>query len=126
MQLLSKLKKPKMKTCKLCKVNKPYFEYFTHATNSDKLYSFCKPCCRKKGNEYRLRNKGQSRRGHLRRRYNLTELDYLTMFEKQNGLCAICKKPETIIRGLSKRAAKLSIDHNHITGTVRGLFMSIM
>ena len=35
------------------------------------------------------------------------------MFKEQNGNCAICGLPELMQR--------LSVDHNHKTGTVRGL-----
>ena len=41
---------------------------------------------------------------------------------KQNGVCAICKTAEThpVKRG-SKAVRSLAIDHDHITGKVRGL-----
>lgn len=39
---------------------------------------------------------------------------YLEMMETQNGLCAICKKPEPLGR-------ELAIDHCHTTGAIRGL-----
>jgi len=38
---------------------------------------------------------------------------------KQNGKCAICKKPET--RKTGNKIRELSIDHCHKTGKVRGL-----
>jgi len=37
------------------------------------------------------------------------------MFVNQNGLCLICGQTE-------KSGKKLSVDHNHETGKVRGLF----
>ncbi len=46
-------------------------------------------------------------------KYNITIRDYDEMFEKQNGVCAICGLPEITRR--------LSIDHDHKTGRVRGL-----
>lgn len=46
----------------------------------------------------------------LLKHYNITIKDYELLLEKQNGKCAICQKE----RGLH-------VDHNHVTGKVRGL-----
>ncbi|NBU34386.1 hypothetical protein EBS40_07220 [bacterium] len=48
-------------------------------------------------------------------RYGLSEDEYISTYEKQNGLCAICKQPE---RTDYKR--RLSVDHDHVTGKFRG------
>lgn len=48
----------------------------------------------------------------LRRRYGITQEDYIKMWEEQDGKCKLCgKKPE----------GYLDIDHDHKTGRVRGL-----
>jgi DNA-directed RNA polymerase subunit RPC12/RpoP len=47
-------------------------------------------------------------------RYGLNPQQYELMIQEQNGLCAICGKPNTV-------GGKLFIDHNHITKKVRGL-----
>jgi len=44
---------------------------------------------------------------------------YKEMFKKQNGVCAICGKPES--RKYKDKIVRLSIDHNHSTGKLRGL-----
>lgn len=54
--------------------------------------------------------------GHLRRTYSITVEDYKKLFERQGGVCAICRK--TCNRSNSKR---LCVDHDHVTGAVRGL-----
>ena len=58
--------------------------------------------------------------GHHRRalieRYGLTESEYESMWQSQQGLCAICKRPEP-----ESIRARLCIDHCHDTGRVRGL-----
>ncbi|KKM75774.1 hypothetical protein LCGC14_1386860 [marine sediment metagenome] len=41
------------------------------------------------------------------------------MFEGQNGLCAICGKPETHRNYYGP--VRLSVDHDHKTGKVRSL-----
>jgi hypothetical protein len=46
------------------------------------------------------------------------------MEEKQNGLCAICKKPSRLIYNKKRdewNREKLCVDHNHETGKVREL-----
>lgn len=42
----------------------------------------------------------------------MTREAYDQLFEKQQGLCAICKKEDNI---------RLCVDHDHVTGKVRGL-----
>lgn len=56
---------------------------------------------------------------NLLRNYGITLDQYDEMFEKQEGVCKICKKPETsTIKGAVKR---LAVDHCHSTGRIRGL-----
>jgi hypothetical protein len=59
----------------------------------------------------------RNKRQHARRQHP----DYNQMFEQQNGLCAICKKPETSIDSRSGKPKQLALDHDHITGKIRGL-----
>ncbi len=48
---------------------------------------------------------------------------YEKLFEKQGGVCAICKQPETSTnRGRVKR---LSVDHCHTTRKIRGLLCQL-
>lgn len=42
------------------------------------------------------------------------------MLEEQNHLCAICGNPETV-KNYKDVVSKLSVDHCHRTGKVRGL-----
>jgi len=52
-------------------------------------------------------------------KFGLVDGEYDRMFEKQDGVCAICRKPETRkVRGI---VVALSVDHDHETGRVRGL-----
>ena len=59
------------------------------------------------------------RAGDLRRDYGLTPEDYRKMAEKQQNRCAICGRWET-----HKKNRYLAIDHNHVTGKIRGLLCS--
>jgi Recombination endonuclease VII len=49
----------------------------------------------------------------LYHKYGIAEADYNDMFDRQRGVCAICKQPP------NKRA--LHVDHDHVTGQIRGL-----
>jgi len=50
----------------------------------------------------------------MKRKYDLEYDKYLDLLNKQDGKCAICRRPP-------KEGKVLCIDHNHITGRVRGL-----
>ena len=59
------------------------------------------------------------RNNHLIVTYGITLEEYNLILERQNGLCAICSQPETVIRNGKLRA--LCVDHDHETGKVRQL-----
>lgn len=50
----------------------------------------------------------------LKNRYSLTLKDYYALLEHQNGVCAICGE-------ICITQERLSVDHDHLTGKVRGL-----
>ena len=49
----------------------------------------------------------------MRANYGLSESDYRTLVEGQQGQCAIC--------GRIPARRRLAVDHDHETGSVRGL-----
>lgn len=51
---------------------------------------------------------------HVASTYGLRDGQYEQLYASQNGVCAICKRA----KGITK---KLSVDHDHATGYVRGL-----
>ena len=105
-----------MRTCNMCGVEKELDQFKRVGPNGGRMWN-CLPCY----TENRRDNKRHERTWrdiHLRRRYNITEEDFNEMVEKQEGLCAICKRPE--LNGYKGRT-DLCVDHNHETGTVRGL-----
>ena len=55
-----------------------------------------------------------------KRRFGISLDDYNALLEKQNGVCAICKNTETET-GNGGDIKRLSVDHCHTTGIVRGL-----
>lgn len=60
------------------------------------------------------------RKKNLWKKYNITLEDYNLMLKKQNGVCAICNKPETVVLK-AKNISYLAVDHDHVTGVIRGL-----
>lgn len=64
----------------------------------------------------RVRNPAQRREYSLRKKYGLTTEAFEALVRAQRGRCAVCRKPETKVFG-----GRLSVDHDHATGAVRGL-----
>lgn len=52
---------------------------------------------------------------YMLHRYGLTIEQYKAMVEAQHGVCKICGRPPC------DRWKRLHVDHNHVTGKVRGL-----
>lgn len=67
-------------------------------------------------------SKAAQRHYGLRRYYGLTGEQYGAMVAAQEGVCAICKKPETAVA--NGNIKPLSVDHNHETGAIRSLLCS--
>jgi hypothetical protein len=63
----------------------------------------------------RIDVRARRRDQHLQRRYGISLAQYNALFAAQNGSCAIC--------GISALETQrvLDVDHEHKTGTVRGL-----
>lgn len=49
---------------------------------------------------------------------------YQEMLKEQNGVCAICRQPETAPDKSSGKIRDLAIDHDHKTGKIRALLCS--
>jgi hypothetical protein len=59
-------------------------------------------------------------RKHLRKAFGITVQEYADICSRQNGLCALCRNPETIKNKRDGSLQRLSIDHCHATGRIRG------
>lgn len=55
----------------------------------------------------------------IKKNYGLTKEEWLQKVDAQGGLCALCKIP-----GRTGKLGRLSVDHCHVTGRVRGLLCS--
>lgn len=51
---------------------------------------------------------------HIKREYGLTEIEYRALYRAQGGRCYVCRKA-------AGRTKRLGVDHDHLTGEVRGL-----
>lgn len=65
----------------------------------------------------RLKHRDRIREYFIIRRYGITEKDYQDILKSQDGVCIICGK-------INYGQRRLEVDHNHITGKVRGLLCS--
>lgn len=63
--------------------------------------------------------RNKSRTWNLANKYGITPACFDALFAKQDGVCAICKRPET--RKNQYGPVTLSVDHCHTSGKVRGL-----
>lgn len=69
----------------------------------------------KKSKLYRELNPELRRNTALKTKFGITLAEYEEMFDKQNGVCAICLQQEVL------KNKRLAVDHNHVTGKIRGL-----
>jgi len=140
----------KTKICSKCGIEKCLSEFHQDKSHIDKVSSSCKKCRTKFYQErYRKMNKKILRkkyklfykkykkkileRSHnwyknnhekihdyrLKKIYNINIEQYNLLLKKQHYCCAICKKSIQQIK--HKKVKKLGVDHNHLTGQVRGL-----
>ena len=55
------------------------------------------------------------RASHLRNKYGISLEQYAELLSKQKGCCAICDRHH------SEFTTRLAVDHNHVSGEIRGL-----
>lgn len=102
---------------------------------SGKHPTICKPCMARRSREWRTANPERARaavtkyqkankerlvanrrRPHVKNTYGITVDQFDEILSKQGGCCAICRTDKP--NGPGKH---FFVDHNHITGRVRGL-----
>ncbi len=124
-----------MKTCTKCKELKPRSEFYFSDGKRINLKSRCKKCHvarsvqRHRENPDRTiwektwaqKNKEKMRGYRLKCRYGISVEEYDLLLEKQNGVCAICQKPEAVVDPRYLTPRKLAVDHCHKSGKIRGL-----
>ncbi len=71
---------------------------------------------------FRANRKAYHLRWLLETRYGITLDQYNELVQVQGGRCAICNK---LPAGTSHTSRRLAVDHDHATGTVRGLLCGL-
>jgi len=138
--------------CSTCRYWLPDDKFYRKDQSSNNKYRrgrsyHCKVCDGTRGKEAYERN-AEARREHARdyrkenpgsdkrtasdrthewrkqslKAYGMTVAEYDEMLVKQGGKCAVCVRPERKQRG--DQILRLSVDHDHDTGEVRGLLCS--
>jgi len=102
------------KQCSKCKQWKQTAEFSPRKNRESGLHSACKVCLAEQGRLYHT--SGRARAARYAVKYGVTVQWYEDQLKLQDGCCAICLRPER-----ADGQAKLSVDHCHKTGQVRGL-----
>lgn len=117
-----------MKTCTKCGEGKPIKDF---PVDRGKSVAQCRPCRNSVVKAWRERNqpKCQSYRlsrpigygyaSHLKRAYELSMDEFISMLQEQDYKCKVCDKPITVVG--KRQHNSIVVDHNHSTNEVRGL-----
>lgn len=115
------------KACPGCKETKSIGEFHKNKNRKDGHSQYCRPCANERVRRWQAENREEfraqkrrayqkrkhvERNGRIRRAYGMTPRQYQMLFAVQKGMCAICGRKESIA---------LSVDHDHATGSIRGL-----
>lgn len=106
--------RPAMPICGSCQQVK------THKEMSKGARHLCKECAKQKLTEWKAENpdryKIAQRRSYLMKTFGITQAEFEALFAEQGYVCAICGNEPNDRRGF-----KPHIDHDHVTGEVRGV-----
>lgn len=105
--------------CSRCEIEKSFEEFHKKAREPHGIQSYCKPCISDSRRERHEANPDYYRDIKLRHLYGVSYEIYEQMLADQGGVCAICESEETYTVNGSVRM--LSVDHDHVSGAVRGL-----
>lgn len=113
-------------TCRGCgRARRRGRHFYAISATDSRPRETCKRCARREGKAWARRNPAKHRaiwtrgnhRHNLKARFGLTVEQFDFLFAQCDGCCAICRKPET-------RKRRLSLDHDHETGELRGFICS--
>ena len=102
-----------LKRCADCREVQPLDAFFRHKQGRAGRAPYCKPCATKRIAASVNARHGSTRDYHLRRRYGIDSADVDAMVAAQGGLCLLCKE-----------RPPQHVDHDHVTGRVRGVLCS--
>lgn len=126
------------RVCCACRVEKPIAEFGRHIYSPGGVSRRCAQCNREYSkSRYRAdleKNRAENTERQRRRRasapqkvrayrlkwwFDMELSQFEGMLASQNGLCAVCKRPET--NAFKGKVRDLCVDHDHETGAIRGL-----
>ena len=134
-----------IKRCSCCKIEKPLVDFCSNRSRPDGLSCTCRVCAARyrkiwranntekddtRGREYHKEHKPSfvtkknRANHHLKRTFGITLEDFDRMVKDQDGVCAICGKPETASTG-NGSVRRLAVDHDHKTGKIRSLLCGV-
>ncbi len=107
--------------CSVCKISKEISKFYKDKTESTGYSYKCKICKlafnqaqAKKPSVKRYRKQYEFERG-LRRNYGMKLIQYQSLYDSQQGKCALCGKHQDHCK------RKLAVDHDHDTKEIRAL-----
>ena len=99
----------------------PSGDFYNNKTYASGKMNSCKRCYNAQGKRWKLANPVRSARysrtSRLNATYGITADQFDTMLAAQEWRCAICRD----IEPGGGRTGALSVDHDHVTGKVRGI-----
>lgn len=110
-----------LKRCSCCKVPMVLSLFPKNKSKKDGYDCYCSSCKNAKRKEWdrsdisKRNSKIRRRKSKLKLEYDLTVEEYSAMFNIQEGKCPICNRHQDELR------KALCVDHDHITGRIRGL-----
>jgi len=121
------------KICAKCGGEKPLDDFWAHPTGKYGRRPRCKECVRKENHErylerlaenpdyYKVKSRTWAsrcyesyRKWDLKKKFGISEEDYIRILTSQNGVCGLCGQP-------MDEGKKLAVDHDHNTGEIRGI-----
>ena len=115
-----------IKLCTRCNLPKPVEAFGKDKQAADGIRHYCRLCNTEMQRDYRIRQiqaDPEAWRAHnlvinRRHSYGIEPEDYDRMYDLQLGRCAICLMALTEVR-------RVCIDHDHVTGEVRGILCDL-
>ncbi len=113
------------KKCNRCGAVKSFKEFNRRTGSVTGLCSYCKECAVNDVTTHYAKNRRDPEwyeKNVVAKKlvkFGLSLNDYKRLLADQNGVCAICSKPET--RKIYGKTILMAVDHCHKTGRVRGL-----
>jgi hypothetical protein len=108
-----------VRQCGCCKEQLPVASFNRRKRGTGSYQTNCKKCVGELWKTAKQSGPEVRRRYQLQRKYGVNEQSYFSLWNQQNGVCAICGNEETArYKGTLKM---LAVDHDHETGVIRGL-----